>query len=228
MKRGAFAAIVTLLFAASAAGGVYLFMKNVREEAHAPEPTVTVLVSRVDIPAGEELDPLIDQETFAAKDVPSDDLVQGSITDLYQLRGQRTAYPILAGEQISAARLAGPLQAAGGTLGIPVGYQAASIALEPQRSVAGAIRQGDHVEIFGTFSAANQNTTDTTRVVIEDALVLAVPGPNADGSALTLAVTPVEASLLIYAQEQGRVWLTLLPPNEPGIVVPPVSARTLR
>lgn len=227
MKRGAFAAIVTLLFAAAAAGGVYLFMKNVREDAKAPEPTVTVLVSLQDIPAGEELDPLIDQETFAGKNVPSEDLVQGAITDVYQLRGQRTAYPILAGEQISAARLAGPLQAAGGTLGIPVGYQAASISLEPQRSVAGAIRQGDHVEIFGTFSGGNQ-ITETTRVVIQDALVLAVPGPNLEGSPVTLAVTPVEASLLIYAQEQGRVWLTLLPPNEPGIKVPPVSARTLR
>jgi pilus assembly protein CpaB len=230
VKRGAFAATVTLLFAVLAAGGVYLFMQNVRDEARAPQPTVQVLVSRQDIPAGEELDPLIEQESFVVKAVPQDDLVQGVITDLYQLRGQRTAYPILAGEQISAARLAGPLQAAGGTLGIPVGYQAASIALEPQRSVAGAIRQGDHVEIFGTFSVGDRDA-DTTRVVIQDALVLAVPGPSQasqQGNTVTLAVTPADAALLIYAQEQGRVWLTLLPPNEPGVEVPPASARTLR
>lgn len=225
MRRGAFAAVVTILFAAAAAGGVYLFMKNVREDARAPETTVDVLVSRQDIAAGEELDPLIEQGIFVVKSVPQDDLVQGVITDVYQLRGQRSAYPILAGEQISAARLAGPLQAAGGTLGIPVGYQAASVALEPQRSVAGAVRQGDHVEVFGTFAKGNR---DVTMVVIPDALVLATPAAGQTGSSVTLAVTPEDASLLIYAQEQGRVWLTLLPPNEPGVEVPPVSVGSIR
>jgi Flp pilus assembly protein CpaB len=227
VKRGAFAAVVTILFAAAAAGGVYLFMKNVRDDARSPEPTVDVLVSRQDIAAGEELDPLIEQGAFVVRSVRQDDLVQGVITDVYQLRGQRSAYPILAGEQISAARLAGPLQAAGGTLGIPEGYQAASLTLEAQRSVAGAIRKGDHVEVFGTFARASG---DVTLVVIPDALVLAVPGPTQQqsGTSVTLAVTPQDASLLIYAQEQGRVWLTLLPPNEPGVQVPPVSAGTIR
>jgi Flp pilus assembly protein CpaB len=227
VKRGAFAVIVTVLFAAAAASGVYLFMKNVREDAKEPEPTVQIVVSLQDIPAGQELDPLIEQDLFAVKSVPSSDLVQGVITDVYQLRGQRTAYPILAGEQIAAARLAGLLQAAGGTLGIPAGYQAAAVSLEAQRSVAGAIKQGDHVEVFGTFAGGAQST-DTTRVVIPEALVLAVPPAGEGGNAITLAVTPVEASLLIYAQEQGRVWLTLLPPNEIGVDVPPVSGRTLR
>ena len=227
MRRGTFAAVVTILFAAAAAAGVYLFMKNVREDAVAPEATVQVVVSGQDIAAGEELDPLIDQGVFVAKTVRQDDLVQGVITDVYQLRGQRSAYPILAGEQISAARLAGPLQAAGGTLGIPAGYQAASISLEAQRSVGGVLQQGDHVEVFGTF-ASGATDREMTRVVIADALVLAVPAEGQTERPLTLAVTPVEASLLIYAQEQGRVWLTLVPPNETGIEVPPVSTGSLR
>jgi Flp pilus assembly protein CpaB len=227
MKRGATAAMITLLFAAAAAGGVFLFMKNVRENAKAPAATVDVLVSTQDIPAGTDLDPLIDQSGFVMRTVPADVVIQGVITDVYQLRGQRTAYPILAGEQISAARLAGPLQAAGGTLGIPSGYQAASVTLEAQRSVAGALQEGDHVEVFGTF---NSKQTQTTRVVIPDALVLAVPADASGnpGSNVTLAVTPVEASLLIYAQTQSSVWLTLLPPNETGVDVPPVSVRSVR
>ena len=43
----------------------------------------------------------------------------------------------------------------------------------------------------------------------------------------TLAVTPEEASVLIFAQEQGHVWLTLLPPNQDGVAVPPVSLKAL-
>lgn len=227
MKRGATAAVITILFAAAAAAGVFLFMKNVRQDATKPQATVDVLVSSQDIPAGTELDPLIDEGSFVTQTVPANVVIQGVITDVYQLRGQRTAYPILEREQISAARLAGTLQAAGGTLGIPAGYQAASVTLEAQRSVAGALQQGDHIEVFGTFT---NKQAQTTRVVIPDALVLAVPADASGnpGSNVTLAVTPAEASLLIYSQEQGGVWLTLLPPNETGVEVPPVSVRSLR
>jgi pilus assembly protein CpaB len=224
MKRGATAAVITLLFAAAAAAGVFLFMSNVRDRAQSTEPTVEVLVSNTDIAAGTELDPLIEQGTFVTKSVLASSVIQGVITDTYQLRGQRTAYPILAGEQISAERLAGTLQARGGTLGIPAGYQAASVTLDTQRLVAGAVRQGDHVEIFGTFTTKQ---TQTTRVVIPDALVLATPSPES-AETVTLAVTPADAALLIYSQEQGHVWLTLLPPNESGVKVASVTARTLR
>jgi Flp pilus assembly protein CpaB len=222
--------MVTVLFAAAAAAGVFLFMRNVREDAKAPVATMDVVVSTQDIPAATELDTLIEDGVFVAKPVQIDDVVLGAITDVYQLRGQRTAYPIVAGEQIVAGRLAGELQAAGGKLGIPSGFQAASITLDGQRVVAGDLQAGDHVEIFGTFKG-NGEGGDTTRVVISDAQVLAVYGgtePGDGGRTITLAVTPPDASLLIWAQEQGRVWLTLMPPNELGIELPPTNARALR
>jgi Flp pilus assembly protein CpaB len=213
------------LFAAAAAGGVFLFMQNVREKAKEPDPTVNVLVSRTDIPAGTQLDGLIDAGDFVTEPVLASSVIRDVITDVYQLRGQRTAYPILAGEQISAGRLAGALQAKGGELGIPAGYQAASLTLEQQRIVAGAPREGDHVEVWGTFATNAHGST--TRVVIEDAEVLAAPS-STNGNTITLAVTPVEASRLIYTQEQGHAWLTLLPPNQKGAPVPPVSSVSVR
>ena len=232
MKKPVVAALIFLV-AAAAAGGVLLFMNGVRERAEAGRITADVIVATRDIPAGQELSVLIDEGVFRTKSVDVEDLVPGAITDVYQLQGQRTGYPILAEEQIVAARLAGPLQAGGGVLGIPDGFQAASITLEPQRVVAGAIQQGDHVEVFGTFSARSAGTL-TTHVVIEDALVLAVARPASDdigsGSTdtVTLAVTPEQAALLIFAQEQGHVWLTLLPPNQVGVRVPPVSLGAVK
>jgi pilus assembly protein CpaB len=234
VKRGVLTAMVVVLLAVAAAGGVFLFMNSVRERADAGRVTVDVIVATQDVPAGQDLDPLIENGVFRTKAVDSADLVPGVITDTYQLSGQRTAYPILAEEQITAARLSGPLQARGGVLGIPQGFQAASITLEPQRGVAGTLQQGNHVEVFGTFSDRG-NGAQTTRVVIVDTLVLAVARPEASGgvgvsgsATVTLAVTPEEASQLIFAQEQGHVWLTLLPPNETGVKVPPVSLKTPR
>jgi pilus assembly protein CpaB len=227
VRRNAVSAVVTLLLAAAAAGGVLLFMRSVRDRA-VDVPTVDVVMSTRDLAAGEDLDPLIDQGLFVTRAVPRDDLVQGVITDVYQLKGQRTAYPIVAGEQIPAARIAGPLQAGGGVLGIPEGMQAGTLTLDAQQMVGGRVAQGDHVEVFGTFT--DRDGGSTTRVVIADALVLAVVRGEQQGgtNSVTLAVTPEQASVLILTQEQGHVWLTLLPPNQAGVEVPAATLRTLR
>ena len=96
MKRASLTAVITVLLALEAAGGVFLFMGNVRDRAETVE-TVNVVVSTQDLPAAQELDPLIESGVFQTKVVPRDDLVSGVITDVYQLQGQRLAYPVLAG-----------------------------------------------------------------------------------------------------------------------------------
>jgi Flp pilus assembly protein CpaB len=55
MKRASLTAVVTVLLALAAAGGVFLFMGNVRDQAETVE-TVNVVVSTQDLPAAQELD----------------------------------------------------------------------------------------------------------------------------------------------------------------------------
>jgi pilus assembly protein CpaB len=232
MRRSSLAVIVTMLLALAAAAGVFMYIQNVRQDATKGASTVDVLVSTVSIPAGQDLDQMVDEGVFVKKPFPQDSLVTGYVTDVYQLRGQRTAYPILAGEQISAARLRGALQAPGGELGIPKGMQAAALTLERQRVAGGVVRQGDHVEAYGTFTLPGSGQAQVTRVLVPDAQVLSVHGVSetatADTLTITLAVTPQEAELLVYGQETGHLWLTLLPPNEAGVIVPPVRSKEVR
>src|SRR5262245_14889742 len=231
MRRSSVAIVLTLLVALAAAGGVFLYVKNARDRSEQAQQTVKVLVSTTDIPAGVELNDLVDSGMFVDRDVPQEDLGRPAITDPYQLQGQRTAYPILAGEQISAARLEGTLQAAGGRYGLLEGMHALSLTLEPQRAAGGALQQGDHVEAFGTFKGVTNPQAQVTRVLVMDAEVLSIKVDNETGSrnvTVLLSVTPEEAEMLIYAQEQEAVWLTLLPPNEGGVDVPPVHSRELR
>ncbi len=233
MKRVGMATALTVVFALAAAAAVFLYVQSARQQAESGGDTVPVLVSTVDIPAGQALDPLIEQGVFKLRDVPSDVVVQGVIQDVSQLRGQRTAYPILANEEITAARLRGEFQAAGGPLGIRPHMQAWSVTLEPDRVVAGALQQGDHVEIFGTFDQAKGDGS-LTRVLVPDARVLwtsAPPGSTETTTAaggqitLTLEVSPEQAALLTYSQERGAIWMTLLPPNETGTDVRPVVSK---
>jgi len=262
MKRGSVALVVTVALAVAAAGAVFLFVTNVKRHAETGGGTVTVLVSNQDIPASTDLDPLIADGVFNAKAVSGDDVIEGAVTDVFQLRGQRTAYPILAGEQIAAARLQGTLQAAGGLLGIPEGHQALTIALEPPRAVAGALGEGDEVAIYASFdnvpvaqvraksvtvtessaTATGVKTTVSptqTVVLVPQVQVLSVYGSILSGSqevqqgsgqvSVTLALLPEDAQRLVFAMEQGTVWLGLLPPNASGRGLKPVSfAQVLR
>jgi pilus assembly protein CpaB len=231
MKRGSMAAILTLLFALAAAAGVFMYVKNAQHRAQAVQETVQVLVSKTDIPAGESLDPLVDAGNFAYRDVPREDLIKDVVTDPYQLQGQRTAYPILAGEQISPARFVGELQAAGGRYGLKPGMQVASLTLEGQRAAGGNLQQGDFIEAYGTFTLPNTQGAQTTRVIVQDAQVLSSTTDTTTGTGnvtVMLAVTPIQAEYLVYAQEQGHVWLTLLPPNERGALVPPVRSKEVK
>ena len=227
MKRGSLAAILTLFFAIAAAAGVFLYVQNARQQAVNGEPMVRVVVATQDVPAGENLDTLVQAGLFTTKDVPRSDVIQNAYTDPAQLQGQRTAYPILAGEQISPARMVGDLQAAGGRYGLRSGYQAVSLSLESQRAVAGALQNGDYVEAYGTFSEGQGG--QITRFIVPDAQVLSVVADTtgSGGTTVLLAVAPDEAQTLIYAQEQGSVWLTLLPPNEDGATIAPLRSKEL-
>ena len=56
------------------------------------------------------------------------DLVVGVVSSLSELEGRVTRYPILAGEQITTARLQGSTEELpGGVLGIPEGFEAISV-----------------------------------------------------------------------------------------------------
>lgn len=238
MKRGGVALVVTVLLAVAAAGAVFLYVTNVKQSAETQGGTVAIVVAKEDIPASTDLDPLIDEGMFETRTVLRDDMVQGAVTDVYQLRGQRTAYPILAGEQIAAARLQGELQAAGGLLGIPEGHEAVTVSLDAPRAVAGALGDGDDVTIYATFDNV---AASVTIVLVPQVQVLRVYGSTGgiDGSEqvqqatgtlfVTLALLPEDAQKLVFSMEQGTVWLGLLPPNASGKDLKPISfAQVLR
>ena len=53
---------------------------------------------------------------------------------------------------------------------------------------------------------------------------------SSSGSAetlVTLALHPYDAELVVYTQEQGHLWMSLLPPNQQGVTAPPVKSWNL-
>jgi pilus assembly protein CpaB len=238
MKSRGIVLVVAVVFAAVAAGAVFMYVRGIEEESRAEEVRVPIVVSKEDIAPGTKLNPLLSSGMFVSAEFPRTVLIRGVVTSLQQLQGQETSSPILAGEQISTARLRGEAEFGGGILGIPPRHKAITIPLETHRAVGGAVRTGDHVSIYATFQEAGQTAAlndvpGVTITLVPDVQVLQVSvpssgglGTSAQGSTsvfVTMALRPRDVQRVVFAMERGQVWLGLLPPNEAGTSDPPVS-----
>ncbi len=238
MKTGA-AFLVAVFLAAAATFGVYSYVNSVRKTNQQPAAEISVIVSKVDIQGGSALDQLISGGDFTTMKVLTSAVVTGAVTDISQLRGHTTSQFILAGEQIPTARLKGSTVKTGGVLNIPAGDQAITISLEPQRVVDNAIQTGDHVVVYATLpeSGTGKNAgSDVTVTLVPDVLVLkgasqnttpGAVGSTDTGSLMTLALSPSDAQRVVLAQEQGHIWLGLLPPGQAGTSQAPLQIETL-
>lgn len=237
MRSRGLVTVAAFLLAIVATVAVLLYVKGVRDEAEGGGEQVEVVVSTVDLPAGADLDDAISDGTFTTATVAEDDVVQGVVSNLSDLEGRVTRYPILAGEQITTARLQGSAEELpGGILGIPEGFEAISVSLDVSRVVGGAPQAGDHITIFATFTQGGARSpieVPVTVNLVEDAQVLKATNPPVDSTGatgagqtlITLALTPRDAQQLVFAQEVGTVWMALLGPGEDGVKTSPVRLQ---
>lgn len=247
MKGRGLVVVLALFLATLATAGVFLYARGVQEDAQAGGTMVAVVVSKVDIPARTDLNQMIKDNQFKLIQVPQDAVVGGAVTTLDQLKGKSNAVPILAGEQIPVARISGAVP--GGALAIPEGMQAITVSLDASRAVAGAIESGDNVSIYSTFKGVSVDDSGnagqalqseaTTVVLVPTAQVLAVFRPISSSTfggdeaaqsdqlpgsmAITLALSPVDTQDFVFAMENGSTWLGLLPPDEHGQSLRPIS-----
>jgi pilus assembly protein CpaB len=228
MRSRSLVVTVALLAAIGATAAVLLYVNNVRKDAVTGGDVVDVIVATQDVPAGTQLDPLVDAGSFAREQVPSDVVVQGAVTDVQQLQGRTTREAILAGEQIPASRLSGSEeQLPGGTLGLAQGFEAVSVNLQAEQLVAEALQAGDHVTAIAHFKFGAPDA-GVTAVIVRDSRVLGVTTPDertqdpssssqnrvVESQNVTLELSPVDVQKLVYGQNEGEVWLALIRPGD--------------
>jgi len=253
MKSRGAAVTLAVVLAVAATGAIYLYVQGVRG-AQAAESThmVTVIVPKQEIAAQTDLDGLIAHESFTTLRIPSDAVVDGAVTDLSQLKGQTTRYPILAGEQITVARLQGSTLLKTGPLGLHPGYEAITLSFDLPQVVDGVIQAGDHVTMYASFSDVSVLTNNLkdliagkgtptklelggiTATVVPDVRILMVaglaPGNGITGGGggnggvrVTFELTPSDAVNVLQANSGGSLWLALLPPDQKGEPLAPVN-----
>jgi pilus assembly protein CpaB len=164
--------LLALLFAVIAAVLVFVALNqsdNGDKEASASAMT-RVVVAAHDIDARTTLK----SDMLDVADVPADSVLTGTFSNVSDLEGQVTRYPLVGGEQVVASRVGASEKGAEGlSFVVPAGMRAFSIQVSEESAVGGLILPGDLVDVIAIFDADTVGV-DKTVTLIQGVEVLAV------------------------------------------------------
>ena len=187
----------------------------------------TVVVAKRDIPSGSALEENMLREVTIRRDL----LQPSAATSIYRVVNMITLAPISKDEQILLNKVSVSGSEISLSSKVPKDKRALTIPVDNISSVGGMIRPGDHVDIFGvvpipvTTVQGKQATQLSNIALFQDILVLAVgseyaamPGAEKEqrktSPTVTLALSPEEANIVAFVQEQGKIRLSLRSPQD--------------
>jgi Flp pilus assembly protein CpaB len=212
-RRGsATAAIVAGVLAAVV---LIVFLSNYRSNTGSANSTVTVLAARNLLPQNSSGDSIAANGLFQAIQVKRSQLKPGALTDPGTLRGKVTTHQLFAGEQITASDLRGKEQR--GVIDQLGGNQRAiAVAVDATHGLAGNLRDGDRVDVYGIYSLKGINTQgagnpdgQVARELLKNVSVLRAP-TGKEGN-VVLNVPEEAAGKLALTADFGKVYLSLRP-----------------
>jgi pilus assembly protein CpaB len=241
MRGRVVAVLVAVALAVAATATLVAYAAGADRRAIANQQPVLVYVAKARIPAGTSGEDAQNRGLIERTALPRLAVAGGAVRSLEQLAGRVAAVEIVPGEQLLAVRWVGRGEAAGGRLlSIPEGHQAVSIALDATRQVSGFVTPGDRVSVVVSLSLPRRGRSQpTSRFLLQDVQVLAVGGTAQEGrragqgqgqgrgqsqSAVTLAVRPGDVERVVFAAENGSLYLSLLPPGQRPV---PARGRTI-
>ncbi|MDD2927395.1 MAG: Flp pilus assembly protein CpaB [Candidatus Omnitrophica bacterium] len=219
-------------------------------EQNLPKSQAKVLVANKDIPKGT----IIKADSLNTSIVPEQYLQPQAVSSAERILGMVAILPISKGEQVTLGKLVQPRQLGGLAEGTPVGKRAITISVDSLSGLGGMIKPGNYVDVIAllpvpvTTSDGKQVNQVAVMPLFQNILVLAVgqdtgaisvsdsgkkiqQGERRSESSplITLALSPQEANLIAFVQEQGKLRLTLRSPADAQVVqsIPAASWDTL-
>ncbi len=233
MQSRVLAVLVAVVLALVATAALVVYVNGADRRAISDQQPTLVWVAAKTIPAGTSGVNASNTGLIKQQAVPKKNVVPGAVVALSQIQNRYAAVNIVAGEQLLQGRWVGAEDVAGGRLlDIRSGYQALSIGLDMTRQVAGFVTPGDKVGLVLTMSRAasgGEGEASRTQFLLQDVQVLAVGAtalanagsqggnrPNqgrSPESAVTLAVPDSQVERVVYAAENGSIYMTLMAPD---------------
>jgi pilus assembly protein CpaB len=214
--------LFSVLLAVLAVVLMQMYKTNLAKELGVSGKRVAVLVASEKIPAFTE----IESSQLQVKEYPENFLPPGHHNKamMRDLVGQTTVFDIMAGAPILTKDMALTQRTAQLSTKILKDMRALALPVDKVNSFGGLLRPSDHVDILGTFQKPASGDVETV-TLLQNVTVLAVGGQlggNSSSSSssrkgsrrtrantVTVAVTPEEAELLVFAQDRGTLGLTM-------------------
>lgn len=176
---------------------------------------VVVVVSPVDaqsrIPAG----------AVALRDIPAGGRAKDAVSSLRGVVGFIASAKLYPGEQVLSPMVTTAAASPRFSDHIPPGYVAMSLLYNPVSQAAGQMVPGDRVAVLAILGKGYSGLKrDTAQIIVKNVLVMSVPSgspgsgaaaaiPSSRSDAITLAVTPAQASQIAFAAAYGQLNLVL-------------------
>lgn len=211
-------ALALALICAVAATGVLMFALGRYKTGVKPPviPQATVLVATRQIAKGSSSAVITAGGLYRPMPIVATQLAPGAISDASLLAGKVAAVAILPGQQLTSADFTA---VPGATATLGPDQRAISLSVAGANANTGLVQAGDRVDVYTQFPAKNGKSFEV--LLLRGAQVLDAPSgaPVAAGakavpsatSALVLAVTSAQVPRLIYAAQNGQLYLTLRP-----------------
>lgn len=240
MGRRVVLLIVAVLVAAIGTTMVFFYVRGADERAIADQQPVSVLVAKVALPAGTRVTDAAAQGAFELRELPAAAVTAGALSAIEPVKDFVALSPIFAGQQLLAPMF-GATATATSALAVPPGQIAVSFSFSDPQRVAGFVKPGSDVVVFLTRAAGPGGVQQGTRVLLPKATVIAA-GPttvtpptdatqaNAEAvplALLTLALSQRDAERLVFASQNGTLYLGLLNPQSKIAPGPGVTTENL-
>jgi pilus assembly protein CpaB len=206
---------------------VFVYIHNYRNSVRSGGTAATVLVAKTLVPRGTPGEAVAKKELYQAQSIRESQLKEGALSDPSSLAGRVAAVDIFPGQQL----LASDFTASSGTLASTLSgrERAITIPIDGAHGMIGNIEVGDRVDVYGGF---NLDGNPVLRLIMQNIPVVDINSGSEFGggssSTIVLRTSPIQASNLAFASDNGRIWLVLRPTTG-GRVSPPnlVTVRTL-
>jgi pilus assembly protein CpaB len=184
--------------------------------------TEPVFVAAVDINYNDQ----VTKEKLKIEEWPKDKIHADALRTLDQIKGQRAAHKIFAGEQIRGDKLMGADGQVSGSDKIPAGYRVVSVRVDAVTGASGLILPNDRVDVL-VYLARNPGAgieETSTKTILQDIRVFAVDTqferrkgsdePAIAAKTISLLVTPFQAEKVTLATEMGTLRLVMRSPDD--------------
>jgi pilus assembly protein CpaB len=224
--------IVAVAVAGVAAFATYAWLNGVQDRAYAKAKRVQVFVVKKDVPKGTAGEQALSNELIKAGSAPQEFRPASALTDINAIRGKVALTNLSAGQIVVDGMFVDPKVAqVTAAQRVPAGQVAVTVSVDNVHGVAGLLTPGDKVNMMVAGPDGKQHFLfQNVNILFIGTTAAPQPGETqatatAASSLITFAVPPQAAEKIVQAG--GGIYLTLVPPDNQPVPVPPVGPNDL-